>query len=221
MPVITSRFAALTVATAVLIGATICARAQQSAQESAQGSAQESQEQAAKGGEAFQQRLFGRPLGKNPIHVCFSRVYDGAHLAQHRQQNVRTMLLLVKGNLEENAPSYALRMGVTFRASGTHFESSGDCGAIHDADTGGTGIAHCGVDCDGGEIDVAIKDAKSVLVSIPEGARIWRAGSDDDSDHRKRFGADDKLFRLDRTALTQCLSLADDDKEKAAMRRER
>jgi len=60
-----------------------------------------------------------------------------------------------------------------------------------------------------------------VLVSIPEGARIWRAGSDDDSDHRKRFGADDKLFRLDRTALTQCLSLADDDKEKAAMRRER
>ena len=63
MPVITSRFAALTVATAVLIGATICARAQQSAQESAQGSAQESQEQTAKGGEAFQQRLCGRPLG--------------------------------------------------------------------------------------------------------------------------------------------------------------
>src|SRR5215469_16085119 len=205
MPEFMSRLAALAVLSAAFVGVNDCVRAQ------------ESQEQAAKGSEAFQQRLFGRPLGANPIHVCFSRVYDAPHLAQHRQQNVRTMLLMVKGNLEDNAPSYALRMGVTFRASGTHFDSAGDCGAIHDADAGGTGVAHCGVDCDGGQIDVAIKDAKSVRVSIPEGARIWRAGSDNDSDHRKRFGADDKLFRLDRTALTQCLSLADDSKEKAAM----
>jgi hypothetical protein len=209
MPEIMSRLAALAFLSAAFVGANDCVRAQ------------ESQQQAAQGGEAFQQRLFGRPLGDKPIHVCFSRVYDVGHLAQHRQQNVRTMLLLVKGNLEDNAPSYALRMGVTFRRSGTHFESAGDCGAIHDADAGGSGVAHCGVDCDGGQIDVAIKDAKSVLVSIPEGARIWRAGSDDDSDQRKRFGADDKVFRLDRTALTQCLSLADDGKEKAAMRRER
>ena len=76
------------------------------------------------------------------------------------------------------------------------------------------------MDCDGGSIDVAIKDAKSVLVSIPAGARLWRAGSDDDSGNaRKRFGADDKLFRLDKVALTQCLSLASDDKVKAALRR--
>jgi hypothetical protein len=78
---------------------------------------------------------------------------------------------------------------------------------------------HCGVDCDGGSIDVAIKDTKSVLVSIPTGARIWRAGSDNDSDQAKRFGTDDKVFRLDKAALTECLRLADDSKEKAAMRR--
>ncbi len=171
--------------------------------------------------EAFQQRLFGRALDGGQIHACFSRVYDAAHLAQHPRQNVRTMLLLVKANSDDNQPRYELRLGVTFRKSGTHFDSAGNCGAIYDtSDVGGSAaVAHCGVDCDGGSIDVAIKDQKSVLVSIPYGARIWRAGSVNDSDQAKRFGADDKAFRLDKVALTECLRLADDSKEKASMRR--
>ena len=189
--------AALSVAF-VLAGANFPARAQES-----------------KDDEAFQQRLFGRALEGGQIHACFSRVYDAAHLAQHPKQNVR------KANSDSNQPRYELRLGVTFRKSGAHFDSAGDCGSIHDtSDVGGSaGVAHCGVDCDGGSIDVAIKDAKSVLVSIPNGARIWRAGSDNDSDQAKRFGADDKVFRLDRVALTECLRLADDSKEKASMRR--
>jgi hypothetical protein len=178
--------------------------------------AQESKDDA-----AFQQHLFGRTLEGTQIHACFNRVYDAGHLAQHPRQNVRTMLLLVKADADSDQPRYGLRLGVTFRKSGAHFDSAGDCGAIHDtADVGGsTGVAHCGVDCDGGSIDVAIKDAKSVLVSIPEGARIWRANANDDSDQRRRFGSDDKVFRLDKVALTQCLRLADDSKEKASMRR--
>jgi hypothetical protein len=179
--------------------------------------------QESKDDEAFQQRLFGRPSDGRQIHACFSRVYDAAHLAQHPQQNVRAMLLLVRANSDSNQPNYELRLGVTFRKSGAHFDSAGNCGAIHDtSDVGGSaGVAHCGVDCDGGSIDVAIKDAKSVLVSIPNGARVWRAGSDDDvpASGRKRFGSDDKVFRLDKAALAECLRLADDGKEKAAMRR--
>jgi hypothetical protein len=179
--------------------------------------------------EAFQKRLFGRALDAKKAHACFGRVYDAGHLAEHPQQNVRTMLLLVIGDSDAgNGPSYGLRLGVTFRKSGTHFESAGSCGAIHDAtDAGGSaGVAHCGVDCDGGSINVAIKDEKSVLVSIPKGARIWRAGSTvEDTEvprhSRQRFGADDKAFRLDKVALTQCLPLADDNKEKATMRREK
>ena len=178
--------------------------------------AQESKEDA-----DFQQRLFGRALDGGQIHACFSRVYDAAHLAQHPRQNVRTMLLLVKAESDNDQPRYELRLGVTFRKSGAHFDSAGDCGSIHDtSDVGGSAaVAHCGVDCDGGSIDVAIKDEKSVLVSIPYGARIWRAGSVNDSDRAKRFGADDKAFRLDKVALTECLRLADDGKEKASMRR--
>jgi hypothetical protein len=176
--------------------------------------------QESKDDEAFQQRLFGRALDSKQIHACFSRVYDAGHLAQHPRQNVRTMLLLVRASFESDQPSYALRLGVTFRKSGAHFDSAGNCGSIHDTSQvgGAAGVAHCGVDCDGGSIDVAIKDAKSVLVSIPNGARIWRAGSND-KDEAKRFGADDKVFRLDKVALDECLRLADDSKEKAAMRR--
>jgi hypothetical protein len=173
------------------------------------------------GDEAFQQRLFGRAASGTEMRACFNRVYDTAHLAQHPRQNVRTMLLLVKTGADPDQPSYALRLGVTFRNSGAHFESAGGCGSIHDAgEAGGSAaVAHCGVDCDGGSIDVAIKDAKSVLVSIPTGARIWRPGSINENDHSKRFGSDDKAFRLDKVVLTECLRLADDSKEKAAMRR--
>lgn len=177
--------------------------------------------QDAKEDEAFQQRLFGRTTGGKQIHACFSRVYDAAHLAQHRRQNVRTMQLLAVANGEDDKPKYELRLGVTFRKSGSHYETSGDCGSIHDtSDVGGTaGVAHCGVDCDGGRLDVAMKDAKSVLVTIPSGVRIWRSGSDNDSDQSRRFGADDKVFRLDKTALTDCLRYAVDAEEKALLRR--
>ncbi|HEY6259368.1 MAG TPA: hypothetical protein VIY51_26615 [Xanthobacteraceae bacterium] len=203
-------------------GANWTARAQEPKEPESKGpaSAEPASKETAKEDDAFQQRLFGRLLAGKPMHVCFSRVYDPAHLAQHPQQNVRTMLLMVKADVLDKQPNYELRIGVTFRKSDKHFESAGSCGSIHDADAGGKGIAHCGVDCDGGQIDVSIKDAKSVLVSIPAGARIWRAGSGvGENDRRKRFGSDDKVFRLDKTALTQCLDLADDAKEKAAMRR--
>jgi hypothetical protein len=209
----TALLAALAIAVA---GVSFSARAQEPKGDSNAEEKTDSKEDA-----AFQQRLFGRTLSGTQTHACFSRVYDPAHLAQHPHQNVRTMLLLVRANAESDQPKYELRLGVTFRTSGTHFESAGNCSSIHDADDakGSAGAAHCGVDCDGGSIDVAIKDAKSVAVSIPAGARIWRAGSVNGDDERKRFGSDDKSFRLDKVALTECLHLADDSKEKAAMRR--
>jgi hypothetical protein len=204
-----SKFAILAILIAALggAGAATCARAGGSGED-----------------EAFQKQVFGRSLATENRHACFSRIYDGGHLAQHPQQNVRTMLLLVTGEASDvNAPTYRLGLSVTFRKNGTHFESAGSCGSIHDTNEPGAAAksAHCGVDCDGGAIDVALRDANSVRISIPEGARIWRAGADDDEpgNERRRFGSDDKVFRLDKTALVNCLRLADDAKEKAALRR--
>lgn len=172
--------------------------------------------------EAFQKQIFNRTIDKDSIHACYSRVYDAPHLAKHPQQNVRTMTLLVTGSADSSiGATYALGLGVTFRRTGTHFETYGSCGSIGDGSGGKTNVVNCGVDCDGGSINVALKNATSVLVSIPDGARIWKAGntSDEENDESKRFGADDKLFRLDRTKLTDCLSLAGEDDEKAMLRK--
>jgi hypothetical protein len=173
--------------------------------------------------EAFQKQVFGRAIVKDRIHACFKRVYDAPHLASHPQQNVRTMTLLVTGTADDpTSPTYSLGLEVTFRKSGARFATGGSCGSIGDGspDGGKTNAVHCGVDCDGGSIDVTLKNDKSVLVAIPEGARISKVGdtSDEDKDESRRFGSDDELFRLDRAKLSDCLPLVDGD-EKAELRK--
>ena len=169
---------------------------------------------------AFQQRLFGRVLAKSPLHACFGRAYDAGHLAGHPGQKVRTMRLLVTGRDGgvDSGPTYDLAVGVTFRRNGTHFAASGFCGSIHDQMSPGEGgaVAHCGIACDGGTINVSLKDKGSVLVAIPNGASTSSPQGEADG---PRFGIDDKLFRLDKASLKECLSLAPDSDVKRAMRR--
>jgi hypothetical protein len=95
--------------------------------------------------------------------------------------------------------------------------SCGECGRAETADTGQFG---CGVDCDGGGIEVALaKDDKSILVKV-ERFRIWRANAPDDDAPSQSLpgGADDRLFRLDRARLDDCKSLVTDREELATLR---
>ncbi len=161
---------------------------------------------------AFAALVLGKPAGKGPASVCFARVYDASHLAQHPKQNVRAMTMLLTTRLEDDGNrGYDLRIGVKFRVSGQTFETQGSCGSIHveGEPASGAAVAHCGVDCDGGAMDVALKNANSTLVTIPEGARLWAAGTEVDlkPSGKRQFGADDKLFRLDRADMSQCLPL--------------
>ncbi len=131
------------------------------------------------------------------------------------------MKLLVKG--VNDGPSYHLGLSVSFRGRKSPLETTGDCGSLHDEGSKTGDTVHCGVACDGGLIDVTLKGKDSVLVAIPDGARM---GVDEIADgtefarEPKRFGADDKIFRLDRTSLADCMPLADDEAEKAALRRQ-
>jgi len=173
---------------------------------------------------ALQMQIFGHPLSTGKAHACFERAYDQQHLKSHPQQNVRTMTLLVTGDSEDpNAPEYTVGLDVRFRKAETHFQTYGSCWSV--AGEGGESARSigCGIDCDGGEIDVKLQDDKTVLVGIPDGARVWDPNSQSDieeeegADARGQFGEDDKLFRLDRTGLTDCLPLATDDDEKARL----
>jgi hypothetical protein len=156
----------------------------------------------------FVERLFQHAPTNGKLSACFKRTYDDTHLAQHRLQSVRSMVLLATSAVEEEQRTYEVRMSVIFKNHPVPFETQGSRGALK-ADSNDTTSARkvqCGIDCDGGSIDVALQDEDAVLVSVPDGARLWRAGSDGSSEQSTpRFAADDKLFRLGRTELSTAL----------------
>lgn len=160
-------------------------------------------------------RIFGRDPGMGAAHSCFIRHYTKAHLASHPQQNVTDMLLYV--NKQEGADAYySLNMQVNFRQLNKPFQVAGSCSQGSD----GKHALSCGIDCDGGAIAVRVKNETSVLVDIPDSVRVYDpSGSDDASDaglpKGARFGEDDKLFRLDRTDLRDCLPVIFDEDVKA------
>jgi hypothetical protein len=178
--------------------------------------------------EEFARRLLGREPAKGSTYACFSRLYDVAHLAAHPQQNVREMIALVVYTVDpkEDQRQYDLRLGVAFRKRAHMIQAEGDCRALKpENDPKGPVTAHCSVACDGGSVDVALKDNGSLLVTLPDGARMFtsdegdKQGEADLKGLHGGFGADDKLFRVDRAEIKQCLELGADADEKAAMLR--
>lgn len=167
-------------------------------------------------GSASDASIFGKEPGQESAYACYTRVYDKAHLAAHPKQNTRDMALFVKSWVDpEMGRQYELTLGAHFRKHAKQFISGGGCSLSDD----GTGTLNCGIDCDGGQIGVAIKNATSILVSIPDGARMWDPETDMTPPANARFGVDDKLFRLDKVALSDCLPIISDDEVKAEIAR--
>jgi hypothetical protein len=170
--------------------------------------------------DAFDVRMFVHPPGKK-AYACFVRRYDADHLAQHPKQKVSAMKLLMTAEIppDEQAYSYSFRLGVKYRHRSGDFDSSGNCSHAVAEDAGNEIRFGCGVDCDGGGIDVALsKDDKSAIIKL-EQVRIWQHNKpDDDAEMSLVAGADDKMFRLDRTDDRDCASLVTDRKELAALR---
>ena len=172
--------------------------------------------------QTFARRLFGGEVtAKKKSYVCFVRQYDAAHLAQHPQQTVRLMKLLLTAEIvpEDTELNYGFRMDLKLRKQSASYGTGGNCGhakAIEDDE--GREHLGCGVDCDGGSLTVELKDDnKSLLVKV-DSVRIAR--EDDDEDSSTHLGdKDDKLFRLDRAPIEQCKSLANNAEERAVMLR--
>jgi hypothetical protein len=171
---------------------------------------------------AFDVRMFTKPPGKK-AYACFVRRYDPDHLARHPLQKVGAMKLLVTAEIPpEEKISYSFRLGLKYRHRSGDFDSSGSCNHFVPEDVGHEIRLGCGVDCDGGGINVAMsKDDKSAVVRT-EGIRIWQNSKpDDELSDALVGGADDKIFRLDRTDVSECASLVTDRKELAEIRRKR
>jgi hypothetical protein len=169
--------------------------------------------------EAFNARLFAGAPG-NKSYACFVRRYDAEHLAKHPKQKVASMKLLVSTEYdkEDKELHYSFRLGFKYRHRSGEFDSSGSC-SHHVIKTGDEVRFGCGVDCDGGGIGIALaKDDKATLVRL-ERVRVWQNNKpDNDAEEDLVAGADDKIFRLDRTDNAECASLVTDRKELAALR---
>lgn len=172
----------------------------------------------------FDKRMFGKaPDPKSHTFACFVRRYDAAHMAQHPHQKVTSMKLLFTSELMEGNTELErnFRLGVTFRSKRGNYDSSGSCSFFHPEDAKDkTEIRYgCGVDCDGGGINIAMnKDDASVLVRL-ERVRIWQNNKpDDEAGDELVSGKDDAIFRLDRVPVEECRSLVTDRKELAALR---
>jgi hypothetical protein len=171
--------------------------------------------------DAFNAKLFGKPLGPKLTYACFERRYDAGHLAQHPQQKVSTMKLLVTAGHppEESSSPYSFRLGFKYRHRKGDWDSSGSCVHMQDKETGFDVRMGCGVDCDGGGIEIGLSQtADATLVRLAR-VRIWQNSKpDEEPGDELTGGADDKMFRLDRTNLKECESLITDRKELVAMR---
>ena len=196
---------------ALLAGATFAARAED-----------------ASGASAFVKRLFAVKSVDHKTYACFVRHYDAAHLAQHPLQKVSVMRVLIgaeKGP-DDQVLEYSFRLGVNFRDRPGDFDSSGECGhapAVRSPDTDplvAAGIDfQCSVDCDGGGIAVNLANNDGSLIVKLDRITIWKGKDRDDTATGLTGGADDKVFRLDRANLNECMSLVTNRKELAAMRR--
>ena len=165
-----------------------------------------------------QQEVFGHALDKDAGYACFTRAYDKAHLASHPKQNVTSIMLLLKGVTD---PELRYNAGVDFRfrKSGKHFQATGDCPSVTlNEPASAPNALHCAIDCDGGSINVDLKDADTVLVKLPSGIAVSGTGKDD-APSGDRFGSDDEVFKLTRAPVVTCLPLGMEDEDKAAMKK--
>jgi hypothetical protein len=170
--------------------------------------------------DAFNARMFAGAPG-NKAYACFVRRYDADHLTRHPKQKVASMKLLVSAEYdkEDKELHYAFRLGFRYRHRSGDFDSSGSCGHALFQDNGDEVRFGCGVDCDGGGIGIALsKDDKSAIVRL-ERVKVWQNNKlDDDAEESLVAGADDKIFRLDRTDNSECVPLVTDRKELVALR---
>ena len=164
-------------------------------------------------------RLLGHPSAKTKAYGCFTRVYDDAHLAQHPQQNVRKMVMLISRAAEsEGVSGYELRIGSKFRSRKGLLDTGGNCHASQEPNAPNDKI-ECSVSCDGGQIGVTIEASGKVLVAIPNGARLWDPAKPEEDNVKGGFGPDDKIFRLERASIAACAAEGEDAKEKALLKR--
>lgn len=155
------------------------------------------------------------PPGENS-RLCVSRTYDTEHLKQHPKQQVTAMTLSIRytplaedeatliakddGGIEKQYFRYDFVLAAKTRGREETLYASGDCSSAE-------GIG-CGVDCDGGGIDIEPVPGGngSILARISQSGYIRMTFGCSGEVHAVdlKAGEDDKVFRLDKAEPASC-----------------
>jgi hypothetical protein len=137
--------------------------------------------------------------------VCYARIYSQEHLAQHPKQKVAEIqfrLTYYRHEPDDYAPqgqrNYYFEVLVRLRGEKDTMTSMGEC-------TPNGSSIFCGVDCDGGGVEVTRRPPDKILVSLVEMGRLRMTNGCDESDSVDlEARKDDKEFLLTKTDDPSC-----------------
>jgi len=151
--------------------------------------------------------------------ACFVRDYDAAHLRRHPHQATQSIMISLKFDASEASPVSRIMLRQRSRAEPLHIVGSCNYEVRANRDTQGNRLiksfqkesAH---DCiaitspssaeEGGYflIDLAA-DGRTLMLYLDDQVRAWR-GAQTGEAQANRFGREDRVFRLNRTAASAC-----------------
>lgn len=136
--------------------------------------------------------------------ACWQRIYSADHLASHPDQQVTAMtfaMSFLKFDAENEGQHY-FGIDVAMR-DGRQGQTSGGCW-VHD------GAVRCGVDCDGGGLELSLDEAGNLRANL-EAYGYMRIESECGGGEAESFellpGADDRLYLLHRADAKACKGL--------------
>ena len=134
---------------------------------------------------------------------CFTRTYDSAHLAQHPDQLITAVKLRIY--MPPPDPEYAPSSANVYWFT-AKFRLRGRSKTMHAGGVcrGEASDLHCVVECDGGGVDLVIRNDRATMRL--DRIRVVECGEVDDETNGEDLtgGKDDRVFRLDRVEPAVC-----------------
>lgn len=144
--------------------------------------------------------------------ACFARAYGTEHMSAHPRQRIAAMTFLLRveaydpKEVRSEKPAdrfyYVFAMSVKRRGEKGILRTAGDCSAFNSIS--------CVVDCDGGGLTLEkLPPAGGLMVRIDEEGIVMYHDCDGEDKEAVlvKPGADDKVFRLEKTSDEACRAL--------------
>jgi len=157
--------------------------------------------------------------------VCFRRDYDAAHLRQHPAQLTTSVILSYRNENDTTHPNLRIVMRQKNRPAPLYVVASCNWNAAFNRDIKDKPIfkgirSKAGFDCiphtekdseEGGYFIIeAGADAKSLLLHLDDYEAAWPDTDLAKEPESAKFGAEDRVFRLDRTSGDACRAIEKD-----------